>query len=89
VLRLDSKRKGKLSVLLQYELIEAILNLLNVCKIPFQKEKASDELHQVPFLPTFFNSLCEYLKFEYDVPEDREPTEEELGLMEEFDLIKQ
>jgi len=26
-------------------MIEAILNLLNVCKIPFQKEKASDELH--------------------------------------------
>jgi len=65
------------------------LNLLEVCKIPFQKEKASDELHQVPFLPTFFNSLCEYLKFEYVVPEDREPTEEELGLMEEFEVIKQ
>jgi|JI102314A2RNA_FD_contig_21_5792447_length_453_multi_2_in_0_out_0_2 hypothetical protein len=70
-------------------MIEAILNLLAVCKIPFQKEKASDELHQVPFLPGFLNSLCELMKYEYRVPEGREAEEEELGLMEEFETIKQ
>jgi len=28
----------------------------------------------VPFLPAFLNSLCEFMKYEYCVPEDREAT---------------
>jgi hypothetical protein len=29
------------------------------------------------------------MRYEYQVPEDRDPTDEEYGLMDEFDVIKQ
>lgn len=38
--------------------------LLEVNKIPFEKEKASDENKQVPNLPILFNSLCPLLRYE-------------------------
>lgn len=72
----------------KFELIEAILALINVCKEPFTKEKASDENTQVPNLPVFFDALCKFLRYEYPTPEDRDLTEEEFGLIDEFDTIK-
>jgi hypothetical protein len=40
------------------------MNLLEVLKLPIQKEKSSDETKQVPNLPQMFNSLCLVLKFD-------------------------
>ena len=42
----------------------AILSLLEVLKVPFEKEKSSDENKQVPNLPVLFNSLCAILRYE-------------------------
>ena len=46
----------------------AILQLLEVLKVPFEKEKASDENKQVPNLPLLFNAMCEVLR--YEIPRD-------------------
>lgn len=37
---------------------------MDVCKVPFEKEKSSDENKQVPNLPILFNSLCNYLRYD-------------------------
>ncbi len=51
-------------------MLPALFQLLEVCKIPFQKEKSSDESKQVPNLPVFFNALCPYLHYDIKVEED-------------------
>jgi hypothetical protein len=37
---------------------------LEICRIPFVKEKSSDENIHVPNIPVFLNSLCPLLKYE-------------------------
>ena len=44
------------------------MDLLEVLKVPIEKEKSSDETKQVPNLPLLFNSLCPLLK--HHVSED-------------------
>ena len=58
-------------------MIEALLSILDVLKVPFVKEQASDELSQVPNMPMPFNSLCRLLKTEIPVPLDQEMSLEE------------
>ena len=41
-----------------------MLNLLEVLKVPFEKEKSSDENKQVPNLPIMFNALCAFMRYE-------------------------
>mmetsp|Transcript_31271 Transcript_31271/g.23236 ORF Transcript_31271/g.23236 Transcript_31271/m.23236 type:complete len:231 (-) Transcript_31271:1656-2348(-) len=48
----------------KYELMEALGDLLEVLKVPFEKERASDENEHVPNLPLLFNALCSILKWE-------------------------
>ena len=40
------------------------MNILEVLKVPIEKEKSSDETKQVPNLPTLFNSLCGLLRYQ-------------------------
>ena len=44
--------------------------MLEVLKVPFEKEKASDENKQVPNLPILFNALCPLLRYELPRDED-------------------
>ena len=48
-------------------MIEALLAILDVFKVPFIKELASDELSQVPNMPMAFNALCLLMKAEIPV----------------------
>lgn len=48
----------------------AVLQILEVLKVPFEKEKSSDENKQVPNLPILFNALCPLLR--YELPRDAE-----------------
>ena len=50
-------------------MIGALTSLLDVLKVPFVKELASDELSQVPNMPLAFNALCLILKMELNLPE--------------------
>jgi len=50
-------------------MIGALTSLLDVLKVPFVKELASDELSQVPNMPLAFNALCLILKMEMHLPE--------------------
>lgn len=38
--------------------------MLEVLKVPFEKEKSSDENKQVPNLPILLNALCHLLRYE-------------------------
>ena len=58
-------------------MIEALLSILDVLKVPFVKELASDELSQVPNMPLPFNALCKLLQLEIPFPEDQELSLEE------------
>ena len=52
-------------------MISALVAMLDVLKVPFVKELASDELSQVPNMPMVFNALCLILKSEIPIlPED-------------------
>ena len=53
-------------------MIEALLSILDVLKVPFVKELASDELSQVPNMPLPVNALCKLLKMEIPFSEDQE-----------------
>ena len=46
------------------ELVPAVIQLVELCKIPFAKEKSRDENLLKPLLPKFFNSLCPLLCFD-------------------------
>jgi len=48
-------------------MIEALMSILDVLKVPFVKEVASDELNTVPFMPLAFNALCMLLKMQIDI----------------------
>lgn len=48
----------------KYELVPALVNFLELLKVPFKKEKSSDENSHVPKLPQLFNALCPLIKFE-------------------------
>ena len=54
---------------IQFEMIEALMSILDVLKVPFVKELASDELSQVPNMPLTFNALCLLLKMEIELPQ--------------------
>jgi len=64
------------------------LAILDVLKVPFVKELASDELSQVPNMPLPFNALCQLLKMEIPFPEDHEFTIEEQEHLQQFDQAK-
>ena len=66
-------------------MIEALLSMLDVLKVPFVKELASDELSQVPNMPLAFNALCTLLKMEIPVSADQEITIEEAEFLQQFD----
>lgn len=52
-------------------MISALSAILEVLKVPFVKELASDELSQVPNMPMLFNALCLLLKADIPImPED-------------------
>ena len=53
-------------------LVEAIFSILDVLKLPFEKELASDELSQVPNMPLVFNSLSQLIKLEIPVAADED-----------------
>jgi len=40
---------------------------LEVLSIPFEKEKSSDELKEVPKMPLVFNGFCKLLEFEVPI----------------------
>lgn len=44
--------------------MSAVTALLEVLKVPFEKEKSSDENKQVPNMPVLFNSICPLLRYE-------------------------
>ena len=48
----------------KFKLIPALINFLDLLKIPFKKAKCSDENNHVPLLPQLFTSLCPLLKYE-------------------------
>ena len=67
-------------------MIEALFALLDVLKVPFIKELASDELSQVPNIPLVFNALCLLLKMDTPMPEgDVSIDMEEAEFMQQFD----
>jgi len=53
-----------------------------VLKVPFEKEKASDENKQVPNLPILFNALCPLLR--YELPRDGEA---DIKLIQQLDSV--
>ena len=57
-------------------MIEALFAILDVLKIPFVKELASDELSQVPNIPLAFNALCLLLKMEAPISDGEISIEE-------------
>lgn len=62
----------------------SILNLLEVLKLPIQKEKSSDETKQVPNLPLLFNALCPILRYQVPSTEDQDL---DLAAAQEFEHI--
>jgi len=69
-------------------MIEALLSILDVLKVPFVKELASDELSQVPNMPMAFNALCLLLKTEIPIPEEGDISIEESEFLMQFDQAK-
>jgi len=69
-------------------MIEALLSILDVLKVPFVKELASDELSQVPNMPITFNALCLLLKTEIPIAEDGDISIEESEFLMQFDQAK-
>ena len=69
-------------------MIEALLSILDVLKVPFVKELASDELSQVPNMPMAFNALCLLLKTEIPFPEEGDISIEESEFLMQFDQAK-
>lgn len=71
-------------------MIEALLSILDVFKVPFVKELASDELSQVPNMPIAFNALCVLLKTDIQsgIPDDEEISMEEQEYLLQFDSAK-
>jgi len=51
----------------KFELVPALGTLLEVLSIPFEKEKSSDELKEVPKMPLVFNGFCKLLEFEVPI----------------------
>ena len=48
----------------KFELVPSLLNFIDLLKVPFNKEKSSDENNHVPKLPQLFNALCPLLKYD-------------------------
>lgn len=48
------------------------MNILEVLKVPIEKEKASDETKHVPNLPALLNALCLLLRYNFPGEEDLE-----------------
>jgi len=71
-----------------YEMIEALLSILDVLKVPFVKELASDELSQVPNMPMAFNALCLLLKTDIPIQLEADISIEESEFLMQFDQAK-
>jgi cilia- and flagella-associated protein 69 len=65
-------------------MIEALLAILDVLKVPFIKELASDELSQVPNMPMAFNALCLLMKAEIPIGTE-DLSMEEAECLQQFD----
>lgn len=48
----------------KFELVPALVNFLELLKVPFKKAKSSDENNHVPLIPMLFNALCPLMRFE-------------------------
>lgn len=66
-------------------MIEALLAILDVLKVPFVKELASDELSQVPNMPMAFNALCLLLKAEIMIEANDDISPEEEEFLQQFE----
>jgi hypothetical protein len=64
-------------------LIQAILALLEVLKVPFEKEKSSDENKQVPNLPVLFNALRGILS--YEIPFQQSTNDTKVQILSQYD----
>ena len=69
-------------------MIEALLALLDVLKMPFVKQKASDEIKEVPNMRFMLNALCALLKLQITLSAEAELTIEELEQLQQFDASK-
>jgi len=56
----------------KFELVPALVSLLEVINIPFQLAKSSDELKEVQKMPEVLNSLCDLVLFEVELESDPE-----------------
>ena len=66
-------------------MIEALMSILDVLKVPLVKELASDELSQVPNIPLALNALCLLLKTEIPIGANDEISMEEAEFLQQFD----
>ena len=62
--------------------------MLDVLKVPFVKELASDELSQVPNMPLPFNALCNILKSEVPLAPGEDLSLEDVEFLQQFDQAK-
>lgn len=62
-----------------------MLSILEVLRLPIEKEKSSDETKQVPNLPLVFNSLCPLLK--YHIQPDPSTGEVDLNIVQEYERV--
>ena len=63
----------------------ALVSLLEVLNIPFQKEKSSDELREVAKIPDVLNALCDLILFEISV----EQAEHDESLVTDWEFARQ
>ena len=66
-------------------MISALSAILEVLKVPFVKELASDELSQVPNMPMVFNALCLLLKSDIPIMPEDDIQQEELEFLQQFE----
>ena len=69
-------------------MLEALLSLLDVLKVPFVKKNSSDENIEVPNMPKVFNALCDLLKTDIPIDVNQEISIEEQEHLQQFDQAK-
>lgn len=69
-------------------MIDALHKILEVLKVPFVKELASDELSQVPNMPLAFNALCLLIRMEVPLSADDEISDSEAEFMGQLEAVQ-
>ena len=69
-------------------MLEALLSMLDVLKVPFVKKMSSDELKEVPNMPLVLDALCALLKTEIMIDANQEVSIEEQEALQQFDQAK-